>query len=152
MITINLYQNKSPDNKIGKDLEQITTLTGTVRDETSILNPVILIEDSTALSACNYMFIPEFGRYYYITDIKKPRTGLAELSGRCDVLQSFSGEILANTAVIERQEEQWNLYIDDGTFRVYNNPILITKAFPSGFSGMSYVLAVTGNNTSDLPV
>lgn len=150
--SITLYQNLSPDKKIGKKLREITTLTGTVRDETSIINPVILVEDNTSLSACNYMFIPEFGRYYFITDVKKPRAGVAELWAHSDGLNSFSGEILANTAVIESQENKWNLYIDDGRFRVYNNPIVITKAFPSGFSNPSYILAVTGNNTSDLPI
>ena len=144
--SINLYQNLSPDNKIGKELTEIKTVQGTMRDEVSILNPVITIEEDDALNACNYFFISEFGRYYFITDIRKPRSGLLEISGKCDVLESHKGEILANTAVIERQENLWNLYIDDGTFRSYNNPIVITKAFPSGFSGMSYILAVSGNN------
>ncbi len=143
--TISLYQNASPDKKIGKTLTPIGTYTGELRNETSILTPTILLEDSGTLYNANYMYIAEFGRYYYIKDINKVRNGLIEITSRCDATESWKDRILSHKAVVERQENKWNLYLDDGTFKSYNNPILITKQFPSGFSGMSFLLVVAGD-------
>lgn len=143
--TIELYQNASPNEKIGKSLTALGTYTGELRDASSVLTPVILLEDSGTLYNANYLKISEFGRYYYITEIDKLRNGLVEISARCDALETYKAQILSHKAVIERQEKKWNLYLDDGTFKAYNNPLLITKAFPSGFSGMSFLLVVAGD-------
>jgi len=145
MFTIELKRNNSEDNKINKSLTAISSLSGVLKADSSILNPVILVEASiSSLKNCNYMVISEFGRKYFIIDIRSVRNGMVEISGKCDVLDSFASQILANTAIIKRQENDWNLYIDDGAFRVYSNPQIQTKVFPSGFTTPEFVLAVAG--------
>lgn len=141
---IYLYQNNSENNRAIKDLTQLDKLTGELREGTSILYPTILCEYSGTAYNADYMYISEFGRYYYIKDINKTRNGLLAIEGRRDPLQSFNTAILAHKAVIMRQENKWNLYLDDGTFKTYNNPYIITKAFPSGFTNPSFILAVAG--------
>lgn len=144
--SITLYKNNSEDNKIRKNITQISALNGILKEGTSILKPTILIEANvSALKGCNYFYIPEFGRYYYITDIISSRNNLVQISGRCDVLMSFANEILANSAIIKKQETDWNLYLDDDTFKVYSNNQIVTKLFPAGFNTQKFVLAVAGN-------
>lgn len=143
-MTINLSINNSEDNKLNKNITSVATLTGTLRNDTSIITPTILIE-GTLLPSVNYMTIPDFGRSYFITNIRTIRNELYEISGRCDVLSSFANELSQCVGIVRKQENNWNLYLDDGTFRVYQNPNIITKSFPSGFSNLSFVLAVAGS-------
>lgn len=141
-----LQKNNSENININKDISNILTLSGTLKNQTSIINPSIIIEANLAdITTCNYLTIPSFNRSYFITNIESLRNNLVEISAHVDVISSFKNEILANTAIVKRQENNWNLYIDDGIFKSYQNPIVITKAFPSGFTTQEFVLAVAGS-------
>lgn len=144
--SVALQVNHSEPNKIGKSISGIRTVSGVLKNETSIINPVILVAASADdLAECNYMTISVFGRKYFVTDIKSVRANLSEIYGHVDVLDSFAGEIKACSAIIRKQETASNLYLNDGTFKVYQNPEVVTKSFPSGFSSRSYVLALAGS-------
>ena len=147
--SIKLQRNNSEANKIGKDLTDISTVSGTLRDGTSIMNPVILIcGDVSDYTKCNYMTISKFDRKYFITDIRSIRNNVFEVSGKVDVLETYKTQIKANKAIIKKQEKVWNLYLNDGTFHIFQNQQVVTKAFPSGFSGQEFVLAVAGSSGS----
>ena len=138
-----LYQNMSEKNKLDKDIQFPLTITGTLKNDCSIINPVILAAiTANAASSYNYIYIASFNRYYYINDAISIRDGITELHCSVDVLMSFKTEILNNSAIIERSETEWNLYLNDGSFKTYANNIVLTKAFPSGFTTMNFVLAV----------
>lgn len=148
---ITFYTNNSENNKLDKDLTELVTLTGDIKENSSFENPTIFIygvEQQTHISQANYMYISQarFNRYYYITDIIVGKTRLYEVHGRVDVLMSFKSQIRANTGIVRRAESNtnYNLYINDGSLVLYQDPIVITKNFPSGFTGQSYVLTVAG--------
>lgn len=144
--TIVIQQNTSPKNQLTKSLTTITTLTGTLREDTSIIDPVIRVQSSeSSLINANYCTISSFGRSYFITNITSLRNGVLELSLHCDVLSSFASQIKSNNAIIYRQENQWNLYLNDGVFKTYQNPQITTKPFPNGFDTTEFVLAVAGS-------
>lgn len=144
--SITLMRNDSEINRLSKFTVALTTVTGTLKEQTSIIDPVIKIQaDLSSLTNCNYMYIPEFNRYYFVNDIKAITGNIIEISGHVDVLSTYAAEIRNNTAITRRQENNWNLYLNDGTFRVYQDPKVITKAFPSGFSTQELVLAVAGS-------
>lgn len=144
--SIALQTNASEKNKLDKELTTIATVTGTLKTETSIIDPVILIVgDLSNYIGCNYMTISSFGRSYFVNNIRSIRTNLFEISAHVDVLSSFAKGIRSNSAIARRQENKWNLYLNDGTFKVYQNPNVLTKAFPSGFSTQEFVLAVAGS-------
>ena len=143
---ITLQRNNSESNKLTKSLTTIATVSGTLREATSIIDPVIKIEGSlTDYTACNYLTIPTFNRSYFVKNITSVRNGIIELACHVDVLSSFASEIRANRAIIKRQEKRWNLYLNDGSFKVYQNPHVITKAFPNGFTRQEFVLAIAGS-------
>lgn len=140
-----LQRNQSEKNALSKVVNDLATVTGVLKNETSIVNPTIIIECNVSdFSLCNYMSIPEFDRSYFVTDIRSIKNGLVEFTCHVDVLSSFAPYIRSNRAIIEKQENAWNLYLDDGTFRVYQNPMVLTKMFPSGFDTWEFVLAVAG--------
>ena len=146
MFDILLQRNNSEKNRVTKDLTLLGTATGVLREETSIVDPIVKIEcDLANVVKCNYITIAEFGRSYFVNNITSVRQGLVEFQCHVDVLSSYATEIKGTTAIIRRQENDWNLYLNDGTFKVYQNPTVLTKAFPSGFTTQELVLAVAGS-------
>lgn len=144
--SITLQRNNSERNRVTKDILTLLTVSGELKTETSIIDPVIMIEcDLSSVTGCNYISIPTFGRSYFVNNIRSIRSGLVEFSCHVDVLSSFASEIRGNTAIVRKQENNWNLYLNDGSFKVYQNPYVLTKAFPSGFTTQEFVLAVAGS-------
>ena len=141
-----LQRNNSELNRVIKSIDNIMTVSGTLKEETSIIDPIIKIECNIAdVKGCNYISVPEFGRSYFVNNIRSIRNGLVEFSCHVDVLSTYAEQIKNNTGIIKRQENEWNLYLNDGTFKVYQNPNVLTKAFPSGFTAQEFVLAVAGS-------
>ena len=73
------------------------------------------------------------------------RDGVVEISGHVDVLSTYATEIRANRGITSRQERNWNLFLNDGSLRAYQDPYVTPYPFPAGFtSARSFVLAVAG--------
>lgn len=144
-MNLTLYTNNDNDRVVTKNLTQLAALTGTLRKNTSIINPVIEVEaiNNSIAAECNYAKIDEFGRYYFVNDIVF--TGkLFEVHMHVDVLSSFQTQLKALDAVVGRNEKEYNLYLQDGYFKTYQNPYIETKIFPNGFTDLSYILSVAG--------
>lgn len=141
-----LQKNNSEKNRVNKDIKNIKTISGTLKKETSVVNPTFIVEiPLESVVNCNYVTIPSFNRSYYVTDITSVNSNLVQLACHVDVLQSYKDEIKKNTAIIKKQENEWNLYLNDGSFRTYQNAQVITKQFPDGFNTQQFVLAVAGS-------
>lgn len=142
-MNIILYVNNSEKNKIGKTLTNDFSLSGTLRDVTNIINPVILIEISE-IGNYNYCYINNFNRYYFITDITVIRTGLFAISLMVDVLESFKSDI-KNLSVIllNTQNVGSSNYLPSQVFR--NNVKSITDIlnFPNGLNDSGEFILIT---------
>jgi hypothetical protein len=142
---ITLQKMTSEKYAVTKSTSDIKTVSGVLKDTTSIIDPVIMIEiDLADVVDCNYLSIPKFGRKYFVNNIRSVRNGLVEFTCHVDVLSSWASELKTNSAIVRRNEKKWNLYLNDGTFKIYQNPNVLTKAFPSGFTTQEFVLAVAG--------
>lgn len=145
-----LYSQSSPTNQVTKELgPAISTIEGKLRDGCSIVDPTILVQTNDMNMwplNVNYMYIEVFNRYYYITNMISVNTNLWELHGHVDVLMSYSDQIRQQTAIVARQENKYNLMLDDGFFMSYQNPIIITKRFSvdAPFETQEFVLVVAG--------
>lgn len=152
--TIKLQTNTSAKNKIGKTLTDIRELEGTLRDSTSIINPTIVfrINDVSVLKKCNYMTIPDFGRKYFVTDIKSLYNNIVEISAHVDVLETYKNEIDKNTAIIARssQKDFYNTYLDDSLLATYQDTYCVSYDFPSKFAknDNNLILCVAGASTT----
>lgn len=144
---LKLYKNLSDKNHVDKSLQLMGEINGTLRDDCSIINPVIKIEDFTGFdfANCNYAYIEEFERYYFINNISCIHD-LFELSMHVDVLSTYKVAIRSNTAVISRQENFYNLYLQDGIFKTEAFPHIQVKQFPDGFSksDFNFIFCVAG--------
>ena len=147
-MNVKLCTNNSPKNVVTKDVTQVTELTTVVlKDGTSVIDPVFVVSSVSAadIAVTNYIECSTFGRKYFVTDVKSVRNGVWEISAHVDVLGTYDAAIRMQTAIIHRQENEWNLYLDDGIFKTYQNPHIVTKLFPSGFTTQNFVLAVAGS-------
>ena len=149
--SVDFMQNKSPVEKIGKNLQAGPTITGvSLKKDCSILKPILHLGTSQVsgnIFEYNYMKIPQFNRYYFIDDIVSIGQNRWEISGHIDVLETYKSAILAQDAVIKRQEKLYNLYLNDPDFMTYNDEQLQTLYFSgTGFlKTLSYILVVNGS-------
>ena len=146
-MTISFYNNVSEKEKIGKTLKNKKSLTGFLKQATSVINPIITIEIENP-SQFNYCHIPQFHRYYFINDMINVRNNLWEIHMKVDVLESFKTQIKANKAIVEKSEQtaSSNEYFNDGsTFfhdsREYNEIAMFQRGFDTA---PSYILITAG--------
>lgn len=142
---ITLYNYNCPPNTIGKGAALVETLTGTFRDTVSVTDPVFVIERSSAIGF-NYVYIEAFNRFYYVTGVSADLHGIVTVSCTVDPLETYANNISNMNAIIRRQENAYNLYLDDGIFKAYQNTKHKLIAFPNSFTNYSYVLALAGNS------
>lgn len=142
--------NRSSTNTVNKEIGWHTPdIEGVLRDGCSLIDPVILVQASSPgfhANNSNYIYVQEFQRYYYITNIVSVNNTLWELHCHVDVLMSYADQIAEQVAVVSRQERKYNLMLDDGWFMSYQNPIVITKRFSvsAPFETQEFVLVVAG--------
>lgn len=144
-MNLKLYTNASEKNCIGKKLLNETDFQGVLREQSSIINPVIKVQ-STKVPNFNYAYVPDFNRYYFIVGIRNISTNIWELSLGVDVLESFKSS-LANQLVIlsDTQITGATNYIsgDQWVTNVKTNTEIIP--FPAGLlEGGEYILITTG--------
>lgn len=156
---VTLYSNKASKEVVDKQssLTQIEALTGEFRGSMSVLYPVIQIKPTTTttvaklLTQCNYVYIQEFNRYYFVDTITCVANDMIELELSIDVLYSWKTAILAQNVIVSRNEKEYALYLDDSMLKVYNNPNITVYHFKDGqgndqgFTTQQYILALAGS-------
>lgn len=145
--SMELYVNSSDNNVMSKTITNITTITNIAwKENTSIMDPVVIVDCVTDLTGANYAYISDFGRYYYINNIEVMPGNLYALYLHCDVLMSFASEIGSCTGVVRRQESLYNMYINDSEFKVEQKSDKKTLMFSNcPFSKTNqYYIAVSG--------
>ena len=143
-MTIKLYKNLTDKNHLDKDITQIgPDITGHLRNDCSSVDPIVLLELNVDLTICNYAYITEFGRYYFINNIVI-KGKLYEVKMHVDVLSTYKDVIRSNTAIVSRQANNYNLYLQDGVIKTYANPHIQVAQFPSGFTDFNFIFSVAG--------
>lgn len=146
-MTIQLYKNISTAERVNKSITAVgSALTGTIKEESSIIDPVITIAAQN-LPDANYLYIAEFKRYYYINNIVCDYDGMFQIEAHVDVLMSNASTIRQQRAIVAKQQNRYNLYLNDPDYRTYSDPWIITREFPSGFSDPCYLLTLRGGHT-----
>lgn len=148
-------------NRIDKNPYFTTTkiYEGNLREGSSIINPIITIGDSTNdLVGCNYCYIGEWNRYYFITDIVAVSSFFWEVSMRVDVLNTFKTEIYRQECFMKRSslgggklydnEAPLNIptiHYDHGKYTISGDYIYNDEYYPT-ISTYNYVLSVISGN------
>ena len=147
--TISLFKTVSENNRVVKTLTDEKQLSGELRNQTSVLNPSIVIESAENISTYNYAYIPEFSRYYYITEIISVRTNCWAVSMRCDVLMSYKDEIQSMNVILNNtQETGLSNYLASPNWVNLVKTKTDIKVFPSGLSEQGEFILITAGGDS----
>ena len=129
---IMLYQNYAEVNRVNKGqfLTPAGSLLGALREECSMLTPSIVYQSSD-VPTFNYVYIPVFNRYYYVTSLSSVSKNVWRMELNCDVLMTYKDQILLLQGVIGRQETEYNPLLVDNELPTQNNPIVEVIDIPS---------------------
>ena len=152
-MTIYLYQMIQERNRIKKNISGGAKFEGTIRADSDVVNPSVMIEAS-ANTVCgyNYAYIPDFKRYYFINNVNAYRTGLSIVSCTVDVLTSFQTTITGSNCIISRSSRTGDAMFNlpDERFPVKQSETSHVIAYPELYSNtdptkaQSLILVMTG--------
>ncbi len=129
-MVVTFYKNLSDDRKIEKSIEEIEKTECTPYENIDILNNRILVEFNENLLNSNYCYNEMFNRFYFIKNIEITTAQMMIFSCEIDVLMSHSSLILQQNAVIKRNEQKANYYLNDSEYLVEERNLTVTKEFP----------------------
>lgn len=144
---IKLYNTISENNAMSKKLSHIKDANCDIKGEISVFTPTIIIDYVEGLENVNYVYIPKYNRYYYITDSRGITGHRYELTLKCDVLMSFASDLKKLYVIIDKTEElqKANKYINDGSYVVQSNEFNTIIDFENGFNETgTYILICAG--------
>ena len=102
-------------------------ISGVLREASSLIHPSITFT-SDIIPTFNYVYIPIFNRYYYVTDITSIKNKLWQMSLTVDVLMTYKEALLACTGYIDRNENEYNGLIPDSMISLEKGETIETVA------------------------
>ena len=147
---INLFKCTAENERVDKSnfIVQRFVMEGTLRKESSVIDPIITIEKTNpAKLNYNYMYIEEFGRYYYINNIISVRNKAWEIHAHVDVLFTWRADINQMECIADKLEDGdiANTYFDDGSYIMDCRNSIMVKEFPNGLNeNGEYILICAG--------
>lgn len=145
-MTIELYQNLSDNKVVDKKITLLKTFENVkLLDEFDVLRPRLKFSRETfsdLYDRCNYCFIPDFGRYYYIE--KMLESNFVYLICEVDVRKSYADALRDLTCTVTRNENLKNGYLPDGSYKTLAYEQIVCKAFPNKFNNDSIILMTVG--------
>lgn len=164
-VSVTFYNNSDDERVLDKTLSSGTTVTAELYDATSVYAPRLVLAWSSYYTSYNYMYIAEFNRYYFITDVVAAPGGKAIISARCDVLMSFRTQINNLSAIAVRlpnkdQPGSWrSSYIPDNKLPMNMGRSVKCIEFEgtdfnmdtAGVGSYNFVLNVAGGGSASTP-
>ena len=148
--SVQLYVNSSNPNALNKSISLQATVTCEFKAPMDRERPTIYISATDAYDGVNYVYIAEFGRYYFANCIG----GTSQtLTYEClsDPLMSFKSGILNSPAVIARNPWHYDKYLHDNRLPVESRSYRSTIKFPitKPFMGKNncYILSTIGTGS-----
>lgn len=147
---IRLIKNISERKVMNKQFSSQLELEGFLRDESSVVDPTFTVQGDVSLADYNYCYIPDFHRFYFIADVTMIATNLWQFTCHVDVLTSNADKLRNMYCIIYRQENNYDMYLDDSKLKVRAPRQYWTKSFPNRISpgstagANSFILTMTG--------
>lgn len=89
---------------VSKTTTTIATVTAKPADNCSIGSPRLILHYTGSLQAVNYMYIPDFGRYYFVEPPVVIPGGEILIAGSVDVLKTYDAALRSCPATVIRSE------------------------------------------------
>lgn len=123
----------------------------TLKRETSLLNPTFIMTIDNDMY--NYIWVPDWGRYYFVTDVVHGNSNLCELRCTLDVLATFQDEIRNYVGFVERTSHPtwYNTDINDNAISVEDVVEFMDSesTYCNIASGLLYIVRIIGRGTTN---
>lgn len=153
-MTVKFYKYTGDFRKCNKSegLTLLLTYNATYLKEPESLRKVNLriqyadATDKGKLLDANYCYIEELGRYYFIVpESVLELGGIIVMSLVEDDIMTNINEVMQIRGIVSKQEKFYNLYLNDNSFKAYQNPLIFCRSFPSGLTANEYILTIAGS-------
>lgn len=143
-MSLSLFINTSDNRVLNKTLTALSMIDCVFKDNTSMENPEVVISRDAYDARCNYVYLSDTTRYYYVTDVIFSKQSVI-YKLKCDVLMSFKDSILSCDAIASRSATQYNNYITDPKLGRLQYSDIYLKKFPTSLhKNLDIVLVVGG--------
>lgn len=144
------YLNKSDKRYLNKNIElKYDNIPIQILEPSSVVRPGLRVSSGLIGQGVNYLYVTDLERYYYINDWIM-ENGYIRLECEVDVLMSFKDEIKERSVIVKRNEDKFNLYLDDPKYKIQNRTATMTKEFPNGFGTAKHlVMGVVGKKQEE---
>lgn len=153
-MTVKFYKYTGDFRKCDKSggLSLLLTYSATYLKEPESLRKVNLriqyadATDKGKLLNANYCYIEELGRYYEIVpESVLELGGIIVMSLVEDDIMTNLSEVMQIRGIISKQQHFYNLYLNDNTFKAYQNPLVFCRMFPAGLTANELILTIAGS-------
>lgn len=86
---IELYRCKSPKNKLNKTLEKTVTISATIYEYEQNRNRLSFRFTVSDVGEFNYIYIPDYRRYYFVESVSLSENGMNVYECECDYLMTY---------------------------------------------------------------
>ena len=159
MISVNFLTTTDDNRKVSKNYTvNISNVACDIYDSCDLYNPTLIVKSNSVISS-NYLYIPNFNRYYFNLNKNLDKAGITIINCECDVLMSFKSSILASTQMIIRSADTNNVNVAESLIVDNNRPVkpmILTENIQ--ITGVDlvpdnqYILTVLGGNTGKFAV
>lgn len=123
----------------------------TLKRETSLLNPTFIMTVDNDIY--NYLWVPEWGRFYFINDIVHGNSNLCELRCTLDVLATYKDNISNYVGFVERTSSpRWyNTDINDNAISVEDVVEFMDSesTYCNISNGLLYIVRIVGRGSTN---
>ena len=147
-MTINLYSTGDNPKTVTKSLTAISSVTARLVHPCNILRPELVLSGDSSVNAinANYVYIPDFGRYYFIKDHTTDTAVRIILSCEVDPLMSWAAGIKASKQLVTRSESVGKpTYIKDDLYILKPNKEMKIIAFEGGYFNLESATQISYN-------
>lgn len=143
-MVVKLYTNFSDNKKLNKELVLLSTINATLKSPENSVEDIEIIVENFNIN-CNYIYVGDFSRYYFVTE-KIPCTGhQTKLVCHVDGLMSHKTDLMSTPCIVKRSTNSGSNLIVDSKAVLQNDSIYDIYNFSNGFpSTNKHVLAVCG--------
>ena len=139
---INFYNAKIKKNEINKTLGTPIVKTCALKNGSSIEDPVLYMEHDASLFNTNYVYIPDFGRYYFISG-RELVEHTEYITCHVDVIKSFADDIKASKGTATRSNF-YNKNIPDTMALDIPQDRVQYRKLSEALSGQTYIVIIGG--------
>lgn len=109
-MVVNTYTCSDDNNVLVKNLTEVSTLDNVkLKDATELIKPeLVLMSDD--YPTFNYVYLPKFNRYYYVTNITVNPNKIYRIALDVDVLMSFKDDILKSKGYVSVTTDANTMY------------------------------------------